>query len=342
MKDFLTPTQVIEYRKRHRKEKNKRSADRIKIILALNSGYSYEEVAALFLLDDETIRRHEKSFLESGLDGLLKVDYKGSNSLLSIEDEIKIKNHLNENIYLSTKEVSRYIYNTFAIRYTCSGTRDLLKRLGFVYKKPECIPSKADRAEQSCFIDSFIKLKNKKSKNDPIYFIDATHPTHNTKPAYGWILRGEKKEIKTNSGRQRININGALSIEKREIIIDETETVNAQSTIRLFSKILNKNKNSKKVYIVADNAGYYHSKILQGWLQNNKKIKMIYLPPYSPNLNLIERLWKYMHKKVTYNKYYEKYSVFRREVIMFFNMLTNSWESDLDTLLAENFSPIGR
>lgn len=219
MKEFLTSTQVLEYKKLHRKEKNKRSADRIKIILALNSGYSYEEVALLFLLDDETIRRHEKAFLEGGLKELLKIDYKGSNNFLSPPDEIKLKEDLKEKIYLSTKDIARYIYNNFGVRFSISGTRDLLKRLGFAYKKPHCVPGKTNAEKQKEFVTFYDDLKNNKEKEDRIYFIDAVHPTHNTKPSYGWILKGKNKEIKTNTGRQRINIKGALCLEKKKLLL---------------------------------------------------------------------------------------------------------------------------
>lgn len=340
MKNFLTSDQVIEYRKLHRKEKNKRSADRIKIILALNSGYTYEEVAVLFLLDDETIRRHEKAFIEGGLKNLLKIEYKGSDAFLPPVEETKLKSHLQENIYLSTKEVARYIYNSFGIKYSTSGCRDLLKRLGFTYKKPHCVPGKRNIEKQKDFIDFYNALKKNKEEDDRIYFIDAVHPTHNTKPAYGWILKGEKKEIKTNTGRQRININGALCLEKKEVIIDEAPTINAQSTMSLLSKILLKNKNSKRIYVIADNAKYYRCKLMQEWLEKNPKIQLIYLPTYSPNLNIIERLWKYFHKKTTYNKYYEKFGSFRNAILMFFNTIKFKWD-ELDTLLTENFQIMG-
>ena len=146
--------------------------------------------------------------------------------------------------------------------------------------------------------------------------------------------------MKTNMGRKRININGALSIQKKEVIIEESETINAQSTINLFTKILSENKKAKSIYIISDNAKYYHAQVLNEWLLNNSKIKMIFLPSYSPNLNLIERLWKFFHKKVTCNKYYEKFTLFRREVLMFFNTIKYKWD-ELETLLTENFQITG-
>ena len=85
MKDFLTPSEIQTLRLAHKKEKRKQFADRIKILLALNSGYSYQEVAILYLLDDETIRRYVESYQEKGLEGLLSTDYQGGLPTLSTE-----------------------------------------------------------------------------------------------------------------------------------------------------------------------------------------------------------------------------------------------------------------
>ena len=58
--------------------------------------------------------------------------------------------------------------------------------------------------------------------------MDAVHPTHNTKPSYGWIKRGERKELLSNTGRQRINISGAIDIVSKKVFLKEDETLNAR------------------------------------------------------------------------------------------------------------------
>src|SRR5438132_4590134 len=213
MKDFLTLEQSKELRATHRQEKRMKLADRIKIILALNNGYSYEEIAEICMLDDETIRRYERNFIECGLEGLLNTDYKGSFSRLSAEQEQALKLHLCQTTYLTTKEIAFHIYNQYGVRFTVSGTRCLIKRLGFIYKKPHVVPGKPDRRLQEDFVKFYNKLSLDSKKNgSTIYFMDAVHPTHNSKPAYGWILKGERKELKSNTGRQRVNINGAVCL----------------------------------------------------------------------------------------------------------------------------------
>ncbi|MCP4161447.1 MAG: hypothetical protein GY760_15340 [Deltaproteobacteria bacterium] len=66
-------------------------------------------------------------------------------------------------------------------------------------------------------------------------------------------------------------------------------------------------------YTNLDNVRYYRSKLVKGFILQNTRIEFVFLPPYSPNLIIIERLWKFFHEKITYNEYYEKFSVFKED-----------------------------
>ncbi|MFN9114945.1 MAG: IS630 family transposase, partial [Bacteroidota bacterium] len=327
-------------KRQHRRERDRRLADRIKIILAFNQGYSAAEIAAMLLIDEETPRRYLDAFLADGLKQLLSLKYKGSEPLLSDEQKSSLKIHLSEHTYLSSKEITLYIKNRYNLKISISSCRAILKNLGFVYRKPKVIPGKVNEKNQIEFVEKYEELKKNLSPEDKIYFIDGVHPTHNVKPAFGWILKSEKKTVRSNTGRQRININGALCLNKKEILFQESKTINAQSTINLFKTILSENQNAKNIYIICDNARYYKCELLSLWLKENPIIKMIYLPPYAPNLNLIERVWRHMHKKVTYNKYYAKVSIFRENILNFFLEFKNNWE-EVGKLLNDKFQIIG-
>jgi transposase len=98
-----------------------------------------------------------------------------------------------------------------------------------------------------------------------------------------------------------------------------SERINSQSTIKLYEKIIQANPEKEKIYIVRDNAMYYKSAIVKDFLEKNPQIIELALPPYSPNLNSIERLWHFFKKKVTYNKYYEHFTDFEIAVEEFFD-----------------------
>ena len=185
------------------------------------------------------------------------------------------------------------------------------------------------------FLEDYEQLKAEKGKNDPIYFADATHPQHNSVPSYGWIKRGQEKELKANCGRQRLNINGAINIETMESVTGFYDTVNAQATMDLFAKIEAKHPEADAIHIIVDNASYYHSHLLKEALEGTK-IKLIFLPPYSPNLNLIERYWKFFKKKVQNNRYYETFAEFTEACRDFFRK-RKKYLPELQSLLTENF-----
>lgn len=116
-----------------------------------------------------------------------------------------------------------------------------------------------------------------------------------------------------------MNINGAMNAHQpEEVTIVESDTINAQSTQALFEKLLEVYSDKDDIYIVADNARYYTNAALKKWLEEHPKIKILHLPPYSPNLNLIERLWKFMRKKVIDSQYYAKFDDFKAAIWNFF------------------------
>lgn len=222
-----------------------------------------------------------------------------------------------------------------------SGVTALLHRLGFSYKKPCLVPGKADRRAQEEFLERLGRLKARKSAKNKLYYGDGTHPQHNSLPSYGWLPRGESTLLKSNTGRNRVNISGVLDADSLEVIIQEDARLNAESTIAFFKLIERKNPESEKIYLILDNAGYYKGKKIREYLQTSR-IKILFLPPYSPNLNLIERLWKFFKKKVLYNRYYEKFEHFREACLKFFTKKNlRRYTMELHSLLTDNFSVVG-
>jgi transposase len=217
--------------------------------------------------------------------------------------------------------------------------RQLLHRLKFVYKKAKTIPGKANAELQKAYLKMLEEVLKDKGEHDAHYYLDGVHPQHNTQLAYGWIKKGKDKVVKSNSGRQRININGALNADTLEVIIRTDDTINTQSTLKLFETLEQKHPNAEAIFITLDNAKYYKNGLVYEYLKTSK-IKLLFMPPYSPNLNLIERLWKFMRKTILYNKYYEKFADFKVQVMRFFENITQ-YIDKLSILLTKNFQILG-
>ena len=103
--------------------------------------------------------------------------------------------------------------NRFSKSLIVSGMRCWLKRYAFSYKKPALVSGKANEEQQKEWISEYEKLKGQLSDEETICFMDGVHPTHNTQLAYGWIKKGFRKEICSNSGRSRLNLSGAIATE---------------------------------------------------------------------------------------------------------------------------------
>lgn len=320
---------------RQRQTKDKRVYRKIAVILGLSEGLDYATLSSILSLDESSVRRYEKDYLCSDIDDFLEDNYKGYWGKLNSSQLAKLEKELTKNIYQTTKAVADWIEKEFNIKYHPQGLVHLLRRLGFVYKQTKRIPAKADEMAQREFLCKFKRIKADLKENEVLYFGDGVHPQHNTKLANGWIPKGKDKFIKSNSGRTRINLNGVLNPDTKEVIIREEKTINAQSTIELFKKIEEKNQSKDKIYIIVDNARYFRSTLVKEYLELSK-IQLIFLPPYSPNLNLIERLWKFMRKKVINNQYYEKSTEFRRKLLEFFDNI-DIYKDELDSLLTCNF-----
>jgi len=322
----------------HDQIKEKKYADRIKAVMLLSNGYSYEEISAILFIDQSSVRRYEKLFI-LGTDRLLANKYQGRIPNLTPEQIKEITAHLKTHLYSYAKDICQYILEKYGVSYTKDGLVLALKRWGFVWKKTKLSPPKVDEEVQKEHIKKYEEIKENLKKDEGIFFLDGVHPTHNSMPARAWIEKGKDKMIKSNTGRQRLNINGAYSPFSHEVIVREDERINSQSTIELLKKIEEKHPELKKIYVFADNARYYYSKEVREYLKKSK-INMIHLPAYCPNLNLIERLWKLFKKKVLYNQYYEKFIDFKKAVMQFFEKDILSMKNELDSLMIEKFQII--
>ena len=332
MKGFeLTPRKVKQLKQLHKKQRDRRMADKIKAIVLLGTGWSVSEVSEALLLDTETLRNYVKYYREGKIEKVLELRYKGREARLSDSEKLELRTHLEEYTYIDVKSIISYVKNTFGVIYKATAMRTILCELGFVYKKPKLVPNSSDPVATMQYLQRYEEIRR---TSFPLYFMDGVHPQHNSRPSHGWILKGTSKALLSNTGRRRLNVNGAINIDTKDLIIDIGDTVNAQSAIILFEKILKKHKSDEKIYIVCDNAGYYRSRLVSEFIKKAKKIELVFLPPYSPFLNLIERVWKYFNKIVLYNKYYETFSMFKDACLSFFK---RKHKRVLDKKLVEKF-----
>jgi|SRR5579871_1185859 len=332
MEKLLTLKERENLIRRHRKERDKRVCDRIKAVLAYDDGYSYSEIAKILLLDDETIRRHIEDYQTKNK---LKPESGGSEGKLTDRETLELVDHLSEITYLYVKDICQYVKRRYEKRYSISGMTKWLCANGFCYKKPHAVPAKADKEQQKKFIAFYKRLKAKAGKKEPIYFADSVHPQHQTQLVYGWIPKGTRKEIATTGRQYRLNFMGGICLNGHRFIYQQVDKVDADGIALFLSELRRLNPGKYFIHVILDNAGYHRDTEIQAFAKG-LAIKLHYLPPYSPNLNPVERVWKILHEQVTYNKYYESFSDFTNATINFFKTIGRK-KNILRARITDNF-----
>ena len=142
--------------------------------------------------------------------------------------------------------------------------------------------------------------------------------------------------VRAPSGRQRFNVLGALHAITHELITVTNESyINALSVCELLEKIAALGL-STPITLVLDNARYQRCQLV---LERAKQlgIELLILPPYSPNLNLIERLWRFVRKECLYNTYYEHFDAFKQAITQCLTETTGRHQATLNRLLTLEF-----
>lgn len=318
--------------------KDKVAYMKLSVLVMLDEGLTQEVVSVSLGISIGTVNKCKRKYESEGLDSYLDRHYVPYQGRLDGEQLALLEEEVQRGLYSSCAAVGQWIEEAFGVHYSESAIRSILDKLGFVYKKTSSVPGKADVAEQEAFMKELVGfLEETDLESEVVCFIDAVHPQHNTRPDYAWIKQGQDKEIRTNTGRSRININAGMNAhDPQDVTVIEAECIDADATITLFEKIRAKYDHKEDIWLIGDNAGYYTCHKVQEWLEQNPKVQLLHLPPYSPNLNLIERLWKFLRKKIINLQYYPKFEEFRRSVLDFFeNLEQYKWE--LKTLITPNF-----
>jgi transposase len=222
--------------------------------------------------------------------------------------------------------------------------RKLLKRLGCSFHKVSGFLFKADQDKQKEFVAQYEQDKPKvEAEGWRRYFLDGVHPLYGLEVVfYCWLVAGQRFEVGVGGGRKRLNVLGAYCPDDQEYL-DRRYTdfnLNALSVIELFTLMMSKHPGTKHFRIYLDNARYQHAKILMEWIEETRKesgvtFDLKHLPAYSPNLNLIERLWKFLRKEAL-QKWHPSFEDMQKAVAEVLDNLPK-YREQLNTLMTERF-----
>ncbi len=308
-------------------------------------GKTYSEIEEITGRTQKTICGYVKKFREEGLPGLVMKYSTGRPSKISKEQELKI----HETITNSTPEIEdeefiarnwnitvicRWIKKKYGITYSRSGMWYLLRRLGFSFTVPTYVLAKADPIAQEAFKEAFEELKTQllNDEIDHILFVDESSIRDYQAIQKCWFPKGQQRKIKTYGKHWGAKLIGSLDYESGEVFCIQRESYTAKEFLVFLKLIALKYKN-KRVVMIVDNAKIHRAHLIQPFLEEHKDtLTLFYLPPYSPQLNLIEGLWGWLKKSVINNVFFNSDKEIHTAVHGFIDYINETPEVTVDRL----------
>ncbi len=295
----------------------------------------HNQISQLVAIAPNTLRSYLKDYQEGGLEKLKEINFYRPQSELE-EHRTSLKDYFQKNPPATINEAVGKIEELTGIKRSPTQIRKFLKSMGMRCLKVGSLPAKADPEQQEEYKKEKLepRLEEAKQGKRAVFFVDAAHFVMGAFLGMIWCF--QRVFIKSPSGRQRFNVLGALNAMTHEVItVTNDSYITSTQVCELLQKIANL-KLTIPITLVLDNARYQKCKLVQN-LAQELKIELLYLPPYSPNLNLIERLWKFVKKKCLYAKYYQDFTQFSAAITNCLDQAHLKHQKELDSLLSLKF-----
>jgi transposase len=335
----LTPRQRKDISDRRRNARDRRVYQRLSAVLWSDDGRSREEIAELVGVSTRQVGQWLRIFRNKGLDELGTLHYQGDPGRLGPAQVGRLKREIATGVFHSAEQVRTWIEATFGVTYSASGVKDLLRRIGASFHKVSGFFWKADVKKQKRFVRKYRRHKREAGPKTRRYFVDACHPVWGVDLLYScWLLVGQRFYVGVGNGRKRLNILGAYSPDDHDYVDLRLtkENITGEQFVKLLEALLAKHPDTDKFLLYLDNARYYSKPCVKEWLARHRQFRLVPLPAYSPNLNLIERLWKFLRKKA-FQRWHKTFEEMQGAVAEVLDHLGDS-RDELSTLMTERFA----
>lgn len=307
---------------------------RAHVILLRAEGLSNQKISNLTGLAECTVIDYVHHYLLDGLAWVTTLNFRKPVSQLKPFDD-QIKEYFATHAISTIAQACKEIKDLTGVALKETQMRAYLKTLDIQWRKVGSIPAKVDIEAQQKFHDEQLqpRLEEAKAGKRTVYFVDSAHFVMGAFLGFLWCVA--RVFVRTPSGRQRFNVLGALNAITKEL---EMVTNDAYITSIQVCELLRKlaAKASPPITLVLDNARYQRCNLVID-LALELGIELLFLPPYSPNLNLIERLWKLTKKECLNSKYYNNFALFSGAILTFLTTMHSTHKSQLDSLLTLKF-----
>jgi transposase len=335
----LTPEQRKDISERRRQARDRRVYQRLSAVLWSDDGRTREEIAGLVGVSTRQVGQWLRIFRNKGLDQLCTLHYQGDPGRLGPAQVKRLKQEIETGVFHNADQIRSWIEASFGVAYSASGVKDLLGRIGASFHKVSGFFWKADIKKQKQFVRKYRRHKRQAGPGTRRYFVDACHPVWGVDLLYSCgLLTGQRFYVGVGNGRKRLNILGAYSPDDHDYVDLRLtkENITGEQFVRLLEALLARHPDTEKFLVYLDNARYYSKPCVKRWLASHRQFRLVPLPAYSPNLNLIERLWKFLRKKA-FRRWHVTFEGMQAAVAEVLDRL-GEYRDELSTLMTERFA----
>ena len=308
---------------------------KMEVVLLHSQGVPNEQIQPICGISKATLYRYLHAYQEGGVERLKELHFHRPDSAL-VHQRTTLEEHLRAQPPATVAAAAAQIEALTGIKRGPTQTRQFLKKLGMKPRKLGQIPAKADPDVQEAFKAEQLepRLAEAQAGQRAVCFMDAAHFVY--APFLAWVWCFTRVFVKAPSGRQRLNVLAALHATTKEIVTVQNLTYVTAETVCELLRLLAGTSPALPITIVLDNARYQKCTLVQE-LARSLGIELLYLPAYSPNLNLIERFWKWVKKQCLYGKYYPTSADFQAAIQQCIAQAHSDHLAELESLLTLKF-----
>ncbi len=312
------------------------------VLWLLHCGLTRQKASAITGLSRPTVQRYVAAYRSGGLDGLRRWGVRGPVSDL-VAHVKTIRETLTHRPVRTVAEAADQIEHLTGLKRKPTQVRKFLRaELGFRWRLTRVIPCPPKKdlpdhiREQKAYLDTQLRprLDEAVAGRRQVFFVDAAHFVFGTFLCCLWSL--SRIFVKAASGRQRFNVLGAWNAVTRELVtVTNTTVVNTTTMCDLLRAVAGRGVIGP-ITLVLDNARYQRNALVMA-LAQELGIELLFLPSYSPNLNLIERLWRFTKRQAAYGRYHPTFAEFRAAVQEVLDRVPTTHAEKLASLMTLNF-----
>jgi len=335
--DF-TNEEINQLRKERLTHPHPRVRRKMEAVFLKSQGISHQKIGEMVDINPDTLRNYLNQYKSGGIEALRVLNFRKPISPLEEYRQI-IEEDFNKKPPATLIEAAARIKKLTGIKRSPDQISRFLKKGKYKHLKVGHVPAKADAEKQQKFLEEELqpRLEEAKCGKRQVLFVDASHFVHSAFLGYVWSKK--RVYIRAPSGRNRHNVLGAFNAVTHELITVKNDAYVNSFTVMELIKNVRAYYKDQKITLTLDNASYQRCKAVMEYAREND-VELLFLPSYSPNLNLIERLWRFVKGNALNNNYYEDFKSFKQSIENCLENLGTKFKKEVESLMSLAFQII--